>query len=301
MRQHDLRPQPAAVAVTRETGYLSYWIFALGLVAGITLGISLSRSYGSWSRDNAEPWQLRQEDRNHFMMAIALEYAHRGDTAIALDKLIALKPAGDPLAQLAEAACALGSRGYLGSEGGISAARSAVKLYAAQGRQGCAEQLLPVDDIAVAAADETAPLPADQPPTPLPTKPALQNILLDTPTPRSRLALPERRNFEVLSVRSFCDLSRPALIEVYVVDYLGRGIPGQLISARWGDGEDTFMSGLKSEEGDAYADFQMKEGVDYAIGMAGADDASGTSLSTGDCYAENRRSLKSYRVTFVER
>ena len=301
MRQQDLRPQSAKSTFKREPGYLSYWAFALSLIVGLTLGIGFTRLHGPWQGGNAEPWQLRAEDRNHYMMAIALEYAHSGDTAQALNKLITLRPNADPLDALAEAACTLGSRGYLGSASGIRAIRSAVKLYSAQGRDGCAEQLLPPEETQEAPAIEVVQSAAELRPTALPTKRPLQDILLATPTPRSISRRPAQRNFELLSLRSFCDLAGPALIEVYVVDYLGRGIPGQRIRVRAGDQEDIFLSGLKAERGDAYADFQMQEGIDYAIDMAGAADALGTSLSTGACYSENRRSLKSYRVTFVER
>ena len=301
MRGRDLRPQPENASRAAEPGAVSHGMFALSLILGLVLGISFSRVNGPWQRSHAEPWQLRLEDRQHYMMAIALEYAHSGDMARAMEKLIALKPAGDPLAELAEAACALGSRGYLGSAGGIHAVRSAVKLYAAQGRAGCAELLLPADVVEAQAPVEVAQAGSAPRPTPLPTKAPLQGALLATPTPRYRPAAPEARNFELLSTRSFCDLQRPALIEVYVVDYLGQGIPGQRIRVRWGDREDIFLSGLKADRGDAYADFQMAEGLDYAIDMSGANDSLGTSLSTGSCYSENRRSLKSYRVTFVER
>ena len=301
MRPADRRPQPAKIASSRADGYLSSWLFALGLIAGLILGIAFTRAHGPWRRGNAEPWQLHPHDRQHYMMAVALEYAHRGDLGRALDKLIALRPLGDPLSQLAEAACALGSRGYLGSAGGIPAIRSAVELYAAQGRAGCAEQLLPPLATEAPAAAQATRAGTVRRPTPLPTKPPLQAARLATPTPRYRPALPEQRSFELLSLRSFCDLRRPALIEVYVVDYLGRGIPGQRIRARWGDEEDIFVSGLKTERGDAYADFQMDEGIDYAISMASGGDALGATLSAGHCYTENRQTSKSYRVTFVER
>ena len=301
MRQQNLRPQPEARPEAKQPGYISTWVFALCLVLGLAGGIAFTRYYGPWQRANAEPWQLHAEDRAHYMLAIALEYAHRGDLPTALDKLIALKPAGDPLAQLAEAACALGSRGYLASPAGVKALRSAVKLYSAQGRQGCAELLLPPPAEAAPAATVPAPKPDAPRATPLPTKKPLREQALATATPRFLPALPEARSFELLSTRSFCDLSRPALVEVFVVDYLGRGIPGQRIRARWGEQQDIFVSGLKAERGDAYADFQMDEGIEYAIDMENADGAQGASVSTGACYTDNRRGLKSYRVTFVER
>ena len=301
MRQPNLRPQPESGSMKSPPSYFAPWVFALGLVAGIICGISFTRYYGPWQRGNAEPWQLKAQDRAHYMMAIALEYQHSGDIRAALDKLIALKPAGDPLEELAEAACALGSRGYLGSPAGIKAVRSAVALYSDQNRQGCAEMLLPPAATAPPAARSVSPTPSQPRATPLPTKRPLREASLASATPRFRPAMPDSRSFELLSLRSFCDLARPALVEVFVVDYLGRGIPGQRISARWGDQEDIFISGLKPERGDAYADFQMQEGIDYAIDMESAGDSQGASLQTGYCYTDNRRTLKSYRVTFVER
>ena len=284
----------------RARGYFSYSVFALSLIAGIALGLSLTRMQGPLRRGNAEPWQLNADDRSHYAIAIALEYAHSGDLATALDKLIALRPAQDPLDALADAACSLGGSGYLSRESGIAALRSAVALYASQGRSGCAERLLPLDatETASAAADE-GELDAEIA-GPQPTKPPLvtgdeeQSVQRVAPTP-----VPLRR-FEARAARSFCDSANPALIELHVVDYLRRGIPGQRIRVRFGDQEDVFLSGLKVDRGDSYADFQMEEGIDYAIDMPGAAEALGASLSTGPCYSGSRRTLKSWRVTFVE-
>ena len=284
----------------RVPGYFSYSVFALSLIAGIALGLSLARMQGPLRRGNAEPWQLNADDRRHYAIAVALEYGHSGDLAMALNKLIALRPAEDPLDALAEAACALGGSGYLGSESGITAVRSAVALYASQGRSGCAERLLPLETTTSApvAADKVEPEAENE--APQPTKPplltgdAVQSVQRVAPKPS-----PLRR-FEARAARSFCDSANPALIELHIVDYLGRGIPGQRIRIRFSDQEDVFLSGLKVDRGDSYADFQMEEGIDYAIDMPGAADALGASLSTGACYSGNRRTLKSWRVTFVE-
>ena len=291
------RDRRASRAQKGAPGYFAYSVFALGLIAGIALGLALTRIHGPLQRGKSEAWQLRALDRHHYQIAIALEHAHHGDLPKALAKLIAMRPAQDPLDALAEAACALGSSGYLRSDSGIKALNSAVSLYASQGRAGCAEELLPRE------ATEAAPAAIKRTPnagyaTPLPTKPPLP----EAGAPISRLApkpLP-RRSFEARSARSHCDTAAPALIEVRVVDYLGRGIPGQRIRVRWGEQEDIFLSGLKVDRGDAYADFQMDEGLEYAIDMPGAAEPLGANLSTGACYNEGRRSLKSWRVTFVE-
>ena len=294
------RDQQTGPTGERAPGYFSYAVFAFCLIAGIALGLALTRIHGPLQRSNAEPWQLRAEDRQHYMIAIALEYAHKGDLPAALNKLIAMRPAQDPLDALAHAACALGSGGYLRSESGIQALRRAVALYSSQGRAGCAEQLLPQEATLSAPALATDFAPDAGFATPLPTKPPLPDSgadlairrLLPTPAPQ--------RSFEARSARSFCDAASPGLIEARVVDYLGRGIPGQRIRVRWADQEDIFVSGLKVDRGDAYADFQMDEGVNYTIDMPGAAEPLGASLSTGACYSGNRRTLKSWRVTFVE-
>ena len=294
------RDRPIGSAHKRAPGYFAYSVFACGLIAGIALGLALTRLHGPLGLSNAEPWQLHAADRNHYMIAIALEYAHKSDLPGAMNKLIAMRPAQDPLGALAEAACALGSGGYLRADSGVRALRSAVALYSLQGRAGCAEQLLPQED-----AEPTPDFAGEQAAdagfaTPLPTKPPLSDTGSEAPIHRLAPTLAPLRSFEARSARSYCDASNAALIEVRVVDYLGRGIPGQRIRVRWGDQEDIFVSGLKVDRGDAYADFLMDEGVEYAIDMPGAAEPLGASLSTGACYTGNRRTLKSWRVTFVE-
>ena len=283
----------------RAPSVLSYWVFALGLVLGLTLGLAATRVYGPLQRDNAEPWQLRDDQRHHYMVAIALKQAHSGDLSAALDELIALRLATNPLDALAEAACELGSSGYLSTESGIQALRAVIALYSAQGRSGCAEQLLPPaaspTPATAARTRADSALRATAPPTkpPLPVSGVSARRALPTPTPQ--------RRFEAISLRSFCDAERPAMIAVSVVDYLGRGLPGQQIRVRWGAQEDLFLSGLHGDRGDAYADFQMAEDIDYALDMPGAAEPLDTSLRTASCYEGNRKSLKSWRVVFAER
>ena len=300
MKQSDPRSAASVAAEQRAPAYFSNSVFALSLIIGLALGLGLTRLLGPMQAGGAEPWQLGADARNHYMMAIALEYAESGDLPTALNKLIALRPAQDPLGALVEGSCALGSRGYLSSKSGIRALRNAVNLYQSQGREGCAERLLPPEDAATAPTLEAKDASSLARSTPQPTKPPLQdgrNSHTSLPIIPTR---PVERSFAGRPVRSFCDLSRPAVIEVYVVDYLGRGIPGQRIRARWGDQESIFVSGLKVDRGDAYADFQMEADINYTLDMPGAAEPLGASLRTGACYSGNRESLKSYRVTFVE-
>ena len=109
-------------------------------------GLGISWALGPPAQRNTEPFQLNEEDRNHYMIAIALEYQHSGDLHRALDKLVTLRPLVDPLQALADAACDLASSDYSKSESGVKALRMAVRMYRAQGRSGCTEQLLPAED-----------------------------------------------------------------------------------------------------------------------------------------------------------
>ncbi len=300
MRPQSPYPQDDEQRKT-DPDFVSNWVFAFSLIAGLLLGLTATRIQGPINRAKAEPWQLHDEARNHYMMAIALQHQQSGDLMTALDQLITLRPAQDPINELAEGACELGSGGYLGERGSVTALRSAVQLYTAQGREGCAELLLPEETGEMAASPDSELPEQRSPATAQPTKaplrdnaPAIvQRSFIPTPAP-------VQRRFEARSSGSFCDPARPAVIEVYVVDYLGRGLPGQRIRVRWGSQQDSFFSGLKIDRGDAYADFQMEADTDYAIDMPGAAESLGVNLRTGSCYGENQQSLKSFRVTFVE-
>ena len=278
----------------------SYAAFAICVIVGLALGLAATRLHGPLRRSQAEPWQLGGDDRHHYTLAIALAYAHAADLPGALQKLIAMRPPQDPLDALAGAACALGGSGYLRSESGIRAIRFAVSLYGSHGRAGCADQLLPPATTPKAQAIAREAGDARAAATPLPTKPPLPQDLSQAPRAAFAPTPAPERSFEARAARSFCDIAAQALIEVHILDYLGRGIPGQRIRVRWGDQADVFISGLKRDRGDSYADFQMEEGLNYAIDMPDAAEPLGASLSTGACYSENRRALKSWRVTFVE-
>ena len=279
----------------------SDFAIALGLVAGLLLGLAISWARGPLPESHTAPHQLREDARRHYMAAIALEYQYAGDLRAALEKLVATRPRIDPLQALADAACQLSQGDYLESESGRRALRAMTDLARSQGRSSCAEERLP----AAAPILRDAPAPAESvklpSATPPPTKTPPRPVQPPTATLRvAATALPQRR-FTPRPASSFCDLDNPAMIEVYVVDYLGRGLPGQRIRLRFGDEANILVSGLKVDRGDAYADFQMQAGLGYIIDMPGVADALGAELRATPCFtASGRESLKSYRVTFVE-
>ena len=291
---------PQSEAKPRSARQFAPFPVALGFLIGLLLGLAFSWAQGALPESNTEPRQLNDDAHALYMVAIALDYQHGGDLRGALEKLIPLAPGRDPFQAVADAACQLFRNGNLETTGGARALRALVALYREQGRSGCADSLAPeqsrvAPDVIASPAKpdslDTTPLPTKTPPGQPPQPTATLRVVAT--------ALP-RRAFAPLPARTFCDPDSPALIAVYVVDYLGRGIPAQRIRVRWGNHEDVFVSGLKPERGDGYADFQMAPNVGYIIDMPGASVALGAELSTGVCYAGNRETLKSWRVTFRE-
>ena len=269
--------------------------FALGIIAGLLGGLCLTWLLGPLNRANTEPHQLRTEDRHHYLAAVALEFQHSGNIAGTFQRLLALRPAQDPFQMLAEAACALGSSGYLQSTGGIAAIRAMNALTTAQGRSGCAEQLLPQATLTRTPA-QSAPTARPALPAP-PTKTAPPARPSPTAAPAA-IQTPPRR-FSGLVVNSFCDAAQAGLIEVAVIDARGQGIPAQRIRVRWTGGESLFASGLKAERGDGYADFQMRADVAYTIDMPAAADALPTVLRAESCTTTNGAPARqSYRIAF---
>ena len=77
------------------------------------------------------------------------------------------------------------------------------------------------------------------------------------------------------------------------------GIPGETVRVRWEGDDSQFVTGLKLERGESYADFQMEEGKGYTIDMPSLADPLDTPLVAESCFTENgEESIKSYRVVF---
>ena len=284
----------------QPVAYFSAGVFAVALIGGLLLGLAVSWAQGPPPQRNTEPHQLRQGEKQHYSLAIAIAHQFHQDLGKALDELIQLRPGGDPLQALADAACELARDGYATTPGGMNGLRMAAELYQSQGRGGCAEELLPGVDMGYLPRRE--PVSTLAPVVTLaPSKTPFKGDALPSATPRAIATALPRRSFIALPARTFCDGSRPALIEVFVVDALARGIPGQRIRLRFDDQQDIFLSGMKAERGPAYADFQMREGMGYIIDMPDAADALRATLRTAPCFTESgQESLKSFRITFRE-
>lgn len=285
----------------RPRSYISWFALILGLILGI--GGAL---YYTWEIDQVEevdiaPWQLNNDDRNSYLVAIMLDYAYRNNLTETIQRLVDLQlPGNDPIQQVAVIACDMARAGYVNSNAGLTAIRTMMTFYQNQGKSGCADELLPVvaleptREIRTILPTATLRPPASKTPTPPGT---VQPT--DTPTPGSSPTALPGSDFDVVNVQTYCDAELPGLIEVFVVDFNGQGIPGQPVRVRWNGGESQFYSGLKPERGPGYADFQMEEGLAYSIEMPRLSDPYGTPLEADSCnLEEGGTAITSYRVTF---
>jgi hypothetical protein len=279
-------------------------ISLVGIIIGMVLGLSGGLIY-AWVLNpvvelNTEPWQLNENDKAQYVVAIMLNYAADGDPVQAVEQLVALRLGDDPIQAVADVACDLATTGYVDSASGLQAIRNMMTFYQLQGRSGCADTLIPASDqqptleIEITLATPTLVPPASKTPTPPNTGGATA-----TPTQAVVITSAPQSDFVLASINTFCDTELSGIIEVFVQDFGGDGIPGQAVRVRWDDGEDTFYTGLKPERGPAYADFQMEAGRGYIIEMPGRSDPSSQPLNAAPCTTDTGdEAITSYRVVF---
>lgn len=274
----------------------------IGLVLGVSAGLFYAWNLAPAQEVDTEPWQLDANGRANYTAAIALAYAEDGDLGRAVERLVSLHFPGDPIQGVADVACQLASTGYGNSTSGLQTLRSMIRLYRLQGRSGCADDLIPMDENTTSGVvNLTLPTPTITL-TPPPSKTPTPEVRRPTPTPLLLIVPTQipQNDFTLVSVTTSCTTDQSGLIVVEVYDTNGAtGLPGMEVRVRWSGGESRFFTGLKPEKGPAYADFQMDSGIDYIVDMPGRADPIQQPLSAVPCTTPNGdRSVISYRVLF---
>jgi hypothetical protein len=286
----------------RPRSQVSWFGLILGLVLGVGGGIFYAWNVAPVEEYDTAPWQLREQDLAHYVVAIMMQYSYDGDLGGAIQSVIDLRLDGsDPIQQVADIACDLARTGYVDSNSGRRAIRVMMAFYQGQGKSSCADALIPAEDtvptqvVQVVLPTATLVPPASKTPTP-------EGALGATATPPplfAPTATPQRAFTLVGGYPTFCSTELSGIIEVRVRDFNGQEIPGQPIRVRWSDGESTFFTGLKPERGPGYADFEMEPGREYIIEMPGLSDPSDRSLIADDCFTESgEEAIRSYRIVF---
>jgi hypothetical protein len=288
----------------RPRSYVSWWGIVIGLTIGIAGGLFYAWQVQPLKETDTVPRQLNVEAKRQYAVAIALNYGFDSDLGLAIQRLSALQPGSastDPIQALAEIACDLARSGYVDSSSGLRAVRGLKTFYQLQGRSGCADTLIPDATIVpleitvlVPTATPTLPPPPTKTPTPLAQASPTESGVVLVPTTRPR------RQYEGRIVGTFCDSEISGVIEVFVQDFGSEGVPGEPVRVRWDGGESNFVTGLKPERGDDYADFQMEAGKGYTVEMPGRSDPIATPLVANGCTTnEGDEAITSYRVVFL--
>ncbi|OQY24546.1 MAG: hypothetical protein B6I34_03415 [Anaerolineaceae bacterium 4572_32.1] len=104
-----------------------------------------------------------------------------------------------------------------------------------------------------------------------------------------------RPPYRLVEQRQVCsDSDGAGLIQIYVQDAEGQGLPNVEVQVSWEGGQDRFFSGLKPEIDPGYTDFQMSPGTVYDVVVWG--------MQTGDISTEGcAAGVASWHLVFRRR
>lgn len=281
----------------RRRAPLIWQVMVFAFIIGIAGGLYYAWEIAPLEEFDTLPRQLRRDDKADYVVAIALAFSYDSNLNLAINRLVTLNLGQDPLQAVAEIACDLARTGYVDSSSGLRAVRALKTFYQLQGRTGCADVLIPdVQEVQVVEIEVATPTPT------LPPPPSKTPAIEATPTESSIFIVPTtapRRDYVGRVAGTFCDPDLSGIIEVFVQNFNGDGIPGERIRVRWANGTDIFVSGLKPERGPSYADFRMSPDVTYTIDMPGLSDPVDRPISATPCTTETgAEALRSYRIVF---
>lgn len=294
----------------RPRSAIIWTVLLLGMILGMGGGLYYAWVIAPVAEADIDPWQLMQTsddgiplaDRDAYVIAILMGYSYDLDPAQAIERLVDLRLPGDPVQYVADLACRLVQDGYLTTNSRRNAVRSLVRFYQDRGKVSCADQYIVIDP---APDVSTPPVVVLSTPLPPATKtPVPQDVLPPSPTPLDRVFVPTpvpQQDFELVVVEAFCSVNIPGVIEVFVRNRAGEGVPGMRIRARGEDETSDFVTGLKPERGPGYADFDMQPGRSYIVEMPGLSDPSPNPLVASECFdqARGETTVQSYRLVFV--
>jgi hypothetical protein len=305
MSQSKLPPPPQQLPLPRDSRYqrrrrpVSWWGIVIGLVAGVVASLYYAWMLAPVREFDTTPRQLRASDKAQYAIAIALQFAFDSDLNVAVQRLIELNIGADPFQAVADVACDLARGGYVDSTTGLRAVRRLKVFYQLQGKTGCADQLIP-DVETASVVDVVIPTPTAT----LPPPPSKTPLLDLSPTPMGVVLVPTtrpRRVYQGRIVGTYCDAELTGIIEVYVQNFQGDPVKGERVRVRWDGGEDSFVTGLKPERGENYADFTMEIGKSYSVDMPTLSDPLSNPLVADACITDTGQSaITSYRVVFTQ-
>lgn len=281
------------------------WYLFTGLLIGVLIGVGYTRFFQPVEYVDTSPASLRLDYKDQYRALIAAAYLANGDLVRARARLDLLQDADSVRALTEQAQRKLAEEG--GSGGGISEEARALGLLAValgQAPPGPGQAITraasqPTGTTVLATPERLLEPPAaatGEPPEPAETtSPAAPNVTDEAPPPAKT---PPEGPFVLLSMEEVCDqpLTEP-LIEIHVQDRDGAPAPGVLVVVSWVGGEEQFYTGLKSEKGPGYADFNPDPAFVYSVRI-GDDGAPLGNISALTCTSSTGNFWGSILLTF---
>ena len=238
------------------------WI-ALASVVGLSLGLTYAWLVDPVEYYDADPADLRTDLREDYLILVAMSYDLTGDLARAQARLTTLGEAGTP-----RVVASLADRLYWAGSDAEAVRALALLAHALGAQSEAAVAHLPTNTPTVPPAP-TVTLTPTFTRTPLPTTPPTATPTATAtamPTPEATPTPDVRPPYRVVEQRQVCDdPGRAGIIQVYVQDVEGQGLPSVEVQVSWEGGRNRFFTGLKPEIDPGYADFQMSPGQVYDV------------------------------------
>ena len=281
--------------------WLRVILIGVGLLSGLAAGLVYTWKLNPVVQTNVAPWQLDANGQTEWVIALSLAWATDHDLVRAADRLNELHWGDQTFQRVADTACQLIQSSYAQSEAGLTAIRNMAALAQGQGKTGCAlnwltalgTSALPTAlPTTVISASATLPPPATKTPV------ATDGPTLTLNAPIAPSGTPTTGDFKAVRTEPYCASSAPGLVEVYVQELGGKGIPGLAISASATSGTDHFFTGLETEHDPGYADFHMHAGQSYTFTVEGSKISSSTLIAAPCTVQGGGTSVTAYRVYF---
>lgn len=238
------------------------WI-ALASVVGLSLGLTYAWLVDPVEYYDADPADLRTDLREDYLILVAMSYDLTGDLARAQARLTTLGEAGTP-----RVVASLADRLYWAGSDAEAVRALALLAHALGAQSEAAVAHFPTNTPTVPPAP-TVTLTPTFTRTPLPTTPPTATPTATStamPTPEATPTPDVRPPYRVVEQRQVCDdPGRAGIIQVYVQDVEGQGLPSVEVQVSWEGGRNRFFTGLKPEIDPGYADFQMSPGQVYDV------------------------------------
>lgn len=278
----------------RNNDGIPWGIMVIGAVAGLILG-----ALYAWLIDPVEwvdisPNQLNADSQQEYVLLVAEAYMQDRDFNRATARLavLELRDPGQTLTVYTDAALLRGA-----DTREVQALNTLAETFGAttlasdifSGTVESSEAVLPTS---VVEQTETEVLP---------TATALV-VMAATSTPMpptATLEVAPERGLQLVERERLCGDDDPVgLIEVFVENSLGEGIPTVEVLVEWQGGRDTFFTGLKPDIDAGYADFETVADQVYSVTLVGlAEKVVG--LSSEGCLTPlGRTSIPTYRLVF---